>query len=493
MGEVNKIFLRTAKVFALKIFVAIFAFLIQVQLGRMLGMGDYGSFSLFLSVASVISVFPLMGMDSGIIREVASANSKGRRKWCILISLICVVSILLLTGIIMPCVSPYIASTIGLSDNLLTLLLFYLVVLVLNTLAGAVLQGEQRNVLNDGTTALTSMSKVLTIYILGKYDVGLYEVLITYISLEFICTVGRWGIIFYEYKNIGTVWAPINEVRKYLCYCLPLFFVSSIGIIQCSLHRFVTAYYLDAYSVGVLKVCENFSGALSLFVAPFVTTWPVMAAYYKERRLDDIRSMFHKCSVAITAMIMPALTALIICAPELLQLFNLSVTENNMLIVILFVFCLGTVYDAIIGPAGALLKMTEYSRISFYNAAILLVLTIVFSCVLIPHFGLLGAAGALSLSHFVINTLNAWQNYRLFGLMPYGKSQIGLIIWSVPVFGIAMYMRKIINIGDVYNVLIYSLVIYLLFGGFVFAFYKNIREKLLMNMRRIKSAVFRFR
>ena len=459
----NKIFLRTAKVFALKIFVAIFAFLIQVQLGRMLGMGEYGSFSLFLSVASVISVFPLMGMDSGIIREIASANSKGRRKWCILISLICVVSILLLTGIIMPFVFPYIALTIRLSDNLLTLLFFYLVVLVLNTLAGAVLQGEQRNVLNDGTTALTSMSKVLTIYILGKYDVGLYEVLIAYISLEFICTVGRWGIIFKEYKNIGTVWAPINEARKYLCYCLPLFFVSSIGIIQCSLHRFVTAYYLDAYSVGVLKVCENFSGALSLFVAPFVTTWPLMAAYYKEGRLDDIRKMFEETSVIITVLIMPALTVVLVCAPELFQLFHLSVFDNPTLVTVLFVFCLGTVYDAIIGPAGALLKMTNYSRIAFYNSAILLVLTIVFSCVFIPMFGLIGAAGALSLSHFVINTMNAYQNYRFFKLMPYGRRQMEVILFAVPVAGGVLYLREKLIFTPLLNIIIYGSLVYIIF------------------------------
>ena len=456
-------------------------------------MDGYGNFSLFLSVSSVVSLLPLFGMDSGLIREISAADSLGNRKWCIVISLICAISILVLMVLMMPWLFPYLAISLSLPYSMEYLLIIYLIILVFNTLAGAVLQGEQRNVLNDGTVALISFAKVLVIYFLGKYGAGLYEVLLSYIVLEMVCMIGRWGIIFNRYKDVKIVWQPLFVVKQYLLYCLPLFFVSSIGIIQCSLHRFVTAYYLDAYSVGVLKVCENFSGALSLFVAPFVTTWPVMAAYYKERRLDDIRSMFHKCSVAITAMIMPALTALIICAPELLQLFNLSVTENNMLIVILFVFCLGTVYDAIIGPAGALLKMTEYSRISFYNAAILLVLTIVFSCVLIPHFGLLGAAGALSLSHFVINTLNAWQNYRLFGLMPYGKSQIGLIIWSVPVFGIAMYMRNIINIGDVYNVLIYSLVIYLLFGGFVFAFYKNIREKLLMNMRRIKSAIFRFR
>ena len=487
INGVNKLFKRTSKVFGFKIVVALFAFLIQVQLGRILGMDDYGSFSLFLSVSSVVCVLPLMGMDSGIIREIAAADSSGYRKWCIVISLLCAGIILFLLGLFMPWLFPYFAISLSLPDSMEYLLIYYLVVLVLNTLAGAVLQGEQRNVLNDGTVALTSFFKVLAIYILGEYGAGLYEVLWFYIVLEMCCMIGRWWFVFKHYRNVKIVWQPITEVKKYLWYCLPLLLVSSIGIIQCSLHRFVTAYFMDDYSVGVLRVCENFSSALSLFVAPFVTTWPLMAAYYRERRLDEIRSMFKQCSVAITVMIMPALTTVIVCAPELLSLFKLSVTENKELILILFVFCLGTVYDAIIGPAGALLKMTDYSRINFFNAIVLLFLTIVFSYVLIPLYGLIGAAGALSLSHFVANTLNAWQNYRLFALMPYGKAQAGLIICALPVFGITMCIRNMVNISGILAILLYGGIIYLMFGLFVSFFYKSIRRKFMLVIRGMRS------
>ena len=338
-----RFFFRTVQVFVLKILVALLGFYIQVQLGRLLGMDGYGSFSLFLSLASVVSIFPLLGMDSGLIREVAAADSFGKRKWCVLISLSCSLLILLMLGLIMPLIFPRLASSLSLPVDMLSLLILYLAVLVLNTLAGAVLQGEQRNVLNDGTIALTSFCKVIVIYILSQYGVGLYEVLLSYIVLELICTLGRWGNILYRYKDIDIAWQSLLIAKNYIGYCLPLFFVSSIGVVQCSLHRFVTACFMDTYSVGILRVCENFSGALSLFVAPFVTTWPLMAVYYKERRLDDIKNMFKWSSVLITAMIMPALTTVTVCASELLSWFNLSTSENQSLALVLFVFCLGTV------------------------------------------------------------------------------------------------------------------------------------------------------
>ncbi len=465
------IFFKTAQVFILKVLIAFLGFFLQVQLGRLLGMDGYGSFSLFLSLASVISIFPTFGMDSGLIREVAATDSLGKRKWCVLISLVYSVILLIMLGMIIPFVFPYLSDTLSLSMDMLPLLISYLAVLVLNTLAGAVLQGEQRNVMNDGTVVLTSSCKVIFIYYLSGYKVGIHEIFMTYIILDFLSALGRWGNIFYRYRDIEVEWQPLLEMKKYFRYCLPLFFVSSIGIVQYSLHRFVTAYFMDSYSVGVLRVCENFSSALSLFIAPFVTTWPLMAAYYKDGRLDDIRKMFEETSVIITVLIMPALISILVCAPELFQLFHLSAIDNPSLIVVLFVFCLGTVYDAIVGPAGALLKMTEYSRVAFYNSTILLLLTMIFSCVLIPMFGLLGAAGAFSMSHFVINTMNAYQNYHFFKLMPYGKKQVEFILFAIPMAVLMLYLRRYINFSPLTNIVFYSSAIYSFF--LIWAYIRN--------------------
>ncbi|WP_071837928.1 polysaccharide biosynthesis C-terminal domain-containing protein [Selenomonas ruminantium] len=457
--------------FVLKVFAAILAFIIQVQLSGLLGIDGYGSFSLILSVANVISIFPLLGMDSGLIREVASASSLGVRKWYALVSFLCSFALLIFLGILMLPIFPYIAKVLSLPADMLLLLMSYLVLLVFNTLAGAFLQGEQRNVFNDGTLVLTLIGKLFCIYWLGIIGAGLQDVLFAYIFLEFICTVGRWSNIVFRYRHMNIERQPLVDVKRYLLYCIPLFFVSSIGIVQCSLHRFVTAFFMDNYNVGILRVCENFSAGLALFVAPFVTTWPLMAAYYKEARLDDIRKMFEESSVIITMLIMPALTFILVCAPELFQLFHLSVLDNPTLITVLFIFCLGTVYDAIIGPAGALLKMTEYSRVAFYNSAILLVLTIIFSYVLIPMFGLIGAASALSLSHFVINTMNAYQNYRFFKLMPYGRRQIELILFAVPVAGMLLYLREKVIFTPFLNIIIYGISIYFIF--MIWAYIRN--------------------
>lgn len=73
-------FKETFFVFILKVSGAAFAFFNQVVLSRNLGIEEYGSLSVFLSLANVLILFPLFGMDTGIIRSVAGFDKKVEKK-----------------------------------------------------------------------------------------------------------------------------------------------------------------------------------------------------------------------------------------------------------------------------------------------------------------------------------------------------------------------------------------------------------------------------
>ena len=460
----KKLIFRTIKVAVCKILAAGLAFLLQMRLSLFLGMEGYGQFSLFISIANILSILPLLGMDSGLIRSIASASAAGIRKWNVLVSLRIAGALLLFLLMLLPLAFPLLGDAISLPTDMMVPLMLYLAAFVMNTLAGAVLQGEQRNVMQDATVVMAALGRLGGIYVLEQQGDGLQEVLHVFILAELCCAVFRWGIVWKGYWSVLADWQPLSSAKQYILYCLPLFFVASIGLLKGSLHRFVVAYYMDASSVGILRVCEIFGSMLSLFINPFVTTWPLMAEYYSQGRMDAIQKMLHRTSVLITVCIMPAFVTLLICAKELLELFGLSLEQRPYLFWILLLFCVGTVYDAMIGPAGALLNMTEYSRISFYNSVILLATTILLSCFMIPRWGLLGAAGALSLSQIVINTLNALQNRRILGIFPYGKEQLDVILLSFPIYAICRKIYLMIPLDGIVCVLLLGFMVYGIYG-----------------------------
>ena len=287
--------------------------------------------------------------------------------------------------------------------------------------------------------------------------------MIVYIIGEIIGLLIKIIFIEKDYLKIKKVEKVKKEKKEYILYCLPLFFVSSISILQITIHKFVVAYMMDSYSVGIMKICENYATALTLFIAPFSTMWPLMAQYYKENRMEELKNLFYQSSLVVTMFVLPAFITLLVCNKEIFDIFNLNTEENSNLIFVLGLFCLGTVSDAIIGPVGALLNMTKYSKIGLYNSLILLIGTIIFSFIFIPKWGLVGAALAAALSNILIKILNAYQNKRLFNIFPYGKIHLILIVSGIPIFYFFSYIKSMFSIGTLENILFMAILIYLIY------------------------------
>lgn len=473
-------FKRTGVVFLLKILIALTGFLIQVQLSRYVGIQQYGLLTLVFSVVNVLVLFPEMGMNTGIIRDIAAVADEGIRKWKIKITLASFFVFFVGTALIWYVFGDFILDKLTIPNELLSPILVYTGVLALSNILGGVLQGYQKNVYNDTISLTASLIRMALLYGFLMQSASVSTAILIFILSELAAAVIRVVLIGKRHAGVEMTAQPRAEVRKYLWYCVPLFFISSISIVQGSLHRFLVGGLLDSYSVGVMKICENYSSVLGLFVAPFITMWPVMSEYYHSNRLAELKELFHQASTVITMLVMPALVGMSVCYADLFSIFSLSASDSQSLFWVFVIFCVGIAYDAIIGPAGALLNMTEYSRIGLYNSLLLLVCTLIFNVTLIPWMGLIGAAAAFSLSHIVVNTLNALQNYRLFDMQPYGMSQLGLILAGIPAY-LVLHQVSMIGVFHGWEHIVYAMGGAYLVYGFIFVLFYRKRVKSLAN------------
>lgn len=463
---------RTFIVFILKILTAGINFSLQIVLARCLGIDEYGELVMFLTIANICSVIPLLGMNTALIREMASSNNMAYRKWIFHFSEKVLICLAILSMIIWFFISSKILFFYSVSVNTMIFIPIYFSFFALSTLISGVFQGEQKNILNDSITTFLSAARIIWIYI-EIYN-GIERIIIIYIFIEVFGCIIKCIIAENDYKRVSNIYIPKWEEKiKFLRYCVPLFFTSSIGILQTNLHRVIVFALLNNYSVGVVKVCETYASALGLFIAPFVTFWPVMSKYYSEGKIHEIRNLFQQGSIIVTAFIMPAFIVMVSCNMELIKLFNLNVSDSPEIGLVLCIFCLGVIYDAIIGPAGALLNMTKYSYITFYNSIGLLCCTVVFSFTFIPYTGILGAAIAATLSHVVINTLNAYQNYHFFNIFPYGKYQIELIALGFPIYFFLVLFDDYFNIGGWLHIIYATSMSYFIYTIFYFLRYRK--------------------
>lgn len=454
-------FKGTFLVFILKLGGAALAFLCQVLLSKTLGIEAYGALSLFFSIVNVLVVLPLIGMDTGIIRSVASDEEKKQRKWFLVTSLKIVSFILLGVGGLVTGTGDRLLKVFNLPFKASGLLVLFVIVISYSKLLDGFLQGEKKTVLvNILSIFANNLLKVIILGIVFIAKPFLAPAIWVLLSVEAALLLVKFFYLIKNYHKVSTAPREKGKVKEYALYCLPLFFVASISIIQLTINKFILGNLMGNYEVGILRVCENYSGILGLFVLPFITLWPVMAEYYSQNKMGELQELFKQVTLIIAILTLPALVALTVCAQEILQIFGVNPSGIPNVSLILFIFFIGTVFDAIIGPAGALLNMTKYSRISLLNNVLLLGLSVLLSVLLIPALGLMGAAIASSVSMVFINVLNVWQNTKLFHFFPYGKSHLMLVGAALPVSVLCFLFNNLFNMGAIPNIILTGVLAY---------------------------------
>lgn len=458
----NKFFKGTLYVFLIKLLGAALAFVTQVILSKALGIEAYGSLSIFLSIANILIVLPLIGMDTSIIRSVAGTDENDQRKWFLNISIKITTFLMGIMLIILWIAKGKLFSSFNLDTGLWIYLFLYMVFLAYSKLLDGFLQGEKKTVLaNIFSPFLNNILKIVLLIVIYSITRGLKQTVIIFLAVEMFLVLIRYIYIVKSYFKV--IAQPKGQVGEYIRYSISLFFVASISIVLVSLDKFILGYMMGNFEVGILRVFENYSGLLALFVTPFVTMWPLMSEYYQKNRMHDLEELFNQSTLVISALILPAWVTLSVCTEEILDIFGVDAKHIENIWLIMFLFFTGTVYDAIIGPAGALLSMTKYSKISLINNVLLFVLNITLSIILIAKMGLLGAAISFSVSKIFINTINVIQNKKLFNIFPYGNKHFLLILVGIPIYYLCSFIRGYLNSGMIISITITGVLSYLLY------------------------------
>ncbi|MCI5141184.1 MAG: hypothetical protein D3909_05550 [Candidatus Electrothrix sp. ATG1] len=160
----------------------------------------------------------------------------------------------------------------------------------------------------------------------------------------------------------------------------------------------------NAENVGIYRVVVQ-SALVVVFgmkvadmaVQPYFARLHSQGDYYRLQRLVTLSSY------AILIIAFPVvLTFVFFGEPILLFLYGEPYRAGTTALTIL---ALGQLVHASIGPAGVLLTMTGHERHMARAAAIVAVLNVAFNFILIPHFGMNGAASATAITLATYKTI----------------------------------------------------------------------------------------
>lgn len=385
---------------------------------RLLGAGDYGVVTLLLAIAQLASAFALFGFGSLAVAVVARRREAGDATIGITFARHAMPRIALLSLAVAPlsCFAAYFL--IGpLPAAMAVPLLLVIPILAAIQLLRGVAVGLGRPLWAQVPGELVRPS-LLVLALLGFFMLGDIDAML-FVLLYMVAAVIALIIA------APSIRAPLGQRHTdsrvtrddklgWNAQALPFLGVHLASILQLELATLLLGALASPEAVGLFQPIARISMLLMLpFYALSLGFNPKVAALHASGKHEELSSLARKHTRAATLVVAAMGAAIGFASPLLLLLFG---KEFAVAAPLVWLLVLGRVIQAVCGPGHELLTMTGHQ-----DKALQCILASIFveSCLgvlLIPKFGLCGAAVALMLGISLRSALLAIKSQRVIGV-----------------------------------------------------------------------------
>ncbi len=392
------------------------AFMVSVVLARTLGAAGFGVYSFAYALMMVLAIPTQLGLPQLVVRETAKAQAKGDWglmrgvwRWSTIGVLLFTLVIAVITAIIVAFMDR------GISQEKSSTLLFGIVLVplvALGNLRGAALRGLRRvvmgqlpeNIIRPGIFIVFIFLSVLVLPGFSLTPAIAMGVQVVAAIIAFI--IGAALLMHSRPIEMMDSPMPVYESRQWINAAVPLALVSGLQLIVGYTDILMLGLLGTDQEVGVYRAVVQVSLLIGLglqiahmLIAPYVSRFH---AQDDKQRLQKIIKI--SAQVVFLATV-PLLVFFIFFGDQLLiLLFGAAFGTAYVALVIL---ALGRFASATLGPVGLVLQMTGYEKETAVGVAFAAGLNIALNFILIPQFGINGAAFstaiALVVSHAVLH------------------------------------------------------------------------------------------
>lgn len=299
----------------------------------------------------------------------------------------------------------------------------------------------------------------------------------------------KWlGQLFLRF-DWGIFKRPIfKEMKNYGLYAI---FARGSGIIIHNIDIIMISSFLGMGGAGVYAVFLYVSRAITV---PANSLTPITATLvsdaWKRNDLSLIYTLYKKTSInqlAIGALLLIGVWSNI---DNLLVLLGDDYAAGKYVVLIIG---LAQLFNMGTGNNGIIILQSKYYRVDLIFVAILLILTVATNYLLIPVYGITGAAMATALTIFINNVLTLFFVWWKMDMQPFDKQSVKVLVISAVALGVNYLIPVMPHF--ILDILVRSALITLVYGGLTL--YWNISEdidRLVSNVvQKAKQILSRFR
>ena len=372
---------------------------LKIILARLLGPEEFGLVNLSLAVLVLVSSLSLMGYQNGVTRFTAfykGQGEKGKIKTTIKLVWKIVLFSSCLGGLIVYLFSGKIGVNIFHDPKLipvLKILAFAIPLLALSSIFNAGLRGLKKIhlvVITDRIVwrimPLVLISLLFVFFNLQLNDVA-YSFLITVAMMLLFSAIFLYKEIIFYPDNLDRQ-TCLRDITRY-SWPVALFEIGNT--LKGRTDTFLIAFFLGAYEVGIFAVALTLSASLQIFLSSIIIIFnPVASELYGENNIDEIGSIFSLVTKWLILLAFPILLFLVFFSKTAITVLFGASYENAAPVLAILSICFFA--KTAVGPSGTTLLSLGHSKINMRISIAALMVSILLCILLIPRFGLIGAA-----------------------------------------------------------------------------------------------------
>ncbi len=235
------------------------------------------------------------------------------------------------------------------------------------------------------------------------------------------------------------------------------------GIAIMNIDKFMVNYYLGLKAAGIYSI-SFFFGVLIIMPSRALRKISsiVIAGAWKKNDLETISKVYYKSSINLLLI---ALFIFFGIWLNIDNIFRIIPKYSSGKHVVLFI-ALANVIDMASGVSTVIITNSKYYRVGAYLMLFTIIVVVFFNILLIPSFGITGAALASLFAIFAVYFIRFIFILKQFKLQPYNINHVKIIILAITSYGIAYFIPLFSNLYI--DVVIRSMGLIIIFGSLTY-------------------------
>ena len=367
-------------------------FLLSVILGRFLGASPFGLYTMTLTIYTIASLVGGIGIPPAMVKYVAEFK-ENKEKLDIFVSCGIVNSVIFgaIAGTVLFTLSNTLANIFNMPEltDLIKIIAFSLPFLVVNNTLLGLLNGlREMKSYSLRTVIRSSLLLSLTILFVG-IGFGIKGAVLALLLSE----VGTLFLLIFISRNFFSfvIRDYVETTKELVKFGSQLFLASAIWMANTNADKLLIGYFLMDKDVGIYAIALAITQGLLIIPGAISTvTYPAISEYNGKKRHEAIETLINK-SMKYSLVILSVLGILIIFFSKDIILLLLK-PEFLPAVMPLAILVFGMMFFGAWGSVGSTFSGVGRPDITWKICAINLIVALVLDLLLIPLFGISGAA-----------------------------------------------------------------------------------------------------